>query len=566
MKNRVSKFQPFLRPFLLGTTLLTSLVCQGQLTSFSSVYPATGGHDTKIYGVVKTLNNKLLTVGVQTTAAGLQGGTYPGYLSQYHDMRLLQTDLDGNVMFNRIVSSPYDDRAFDAVRANLGDMLVVGHSGQGYTMADRRAMGLAPNLLNAAVAVVRINPAGTVVSQRHYDLGGFDDHAFSIVRKANESYYILGRSYRNPYDKYVITFMNTNSNGAMQSASIIHDNYASNLLPRKMIRTSDGGYLIAAVKDVQDGAIAHSPDPMTWACEGSGILLIKLDVNENIVFSRFVAPATTGGYLMGVRDLVEDQYDNVFIVGTSSEGDYIMKMNAAGTITRAKTFVNAPGLMDITPFCIARNGSTLVVSGYSGNVGVPRVVFDANLNVIGAQSHDFGDETFTIENVSGGLQYYGGQGTHAMLLKMTNGLPICRGDLDSVAVVDFPYTQQLLTLYKQSTPYYELDNLADSLKTTNRQNNCIVSTKTDGSAAATSSTMSTPSFYPNPAHDRIQLDLPGQGSSDVQLLDLQGRLLLRRSLPAGQHDLPVADLESGVYLLRIQSAAGLHTHKLRIQH
>jgi Secretion system C-terminal sorting domain len=77
---------------------------------------------------------------------------------------------------------------------------------------------------------------------------------------------------------------------------------------------------------------------------------------------------------------------------------------------------------------------------------------------------------------------------------------------------------------------------------------------------------STPTLSPNPAHDQLQLDLPGDGPSELQLLDLQGRLLRRLSLPAGQHSLPVSDLESGVYLLHIQGPGGLSTHKLSIQH
>jgi hypothetical protein len=161
------KFSPSFRlpqSLLLGIAILSSFSAMGQLTSFSSQYIASGSDDTRIYGVTKTLNNKLLTVGAQQTSTGLAGATYPGYLSRYQDMRLLQTDLDGNVLFNRIVGTPYDDRAFESVRGRLGEMIVVGHSGQGYTRADRQALGIAPNVNNAAVAILRLSATGALLS------------------------------------------------------------------------------------------------------------------------------------------------------------------------------------------------------------------------------------------------------------------------------------------------------------------------------------------------------------------------------------------------------------------
>lgn len=561
----------FFRPakaLLLSLSLLASVQVSGQLANFSSQYHMTNASgvtaETQINNITKTLNNKLLTAGYVETPTGEVGGAYPQYLSRYNDMRLLQTDLDGNVIFNRIVSSEYDDRAFESVRTNLGEMMVVGHSGQAHTPPSRQSKGLAPNVNNAAVSILTINSVGTVVSQNLYDLNGFDDHAYSVVRKSNDYYYVLGRSYRNPYDKYVITFMNVDADGVMRNASIIHDNYASHLLPKKMIRTNDGGYLIAAVKEDDNTNSIHCPDPFTWLIEGDGIYLIKLDVNENIVYSRFVRPNAAGSYLVGVKDMVEDAYGNVVIVGTSSEGDYAMKMNAAGTITIAKRFLYGGGRMSITPYCVIRNGSGFVVSGFTPSTGVPRVILDANLNVISASRHHFGEEIHSMENVSGGLQYLAGIQFSSLILKWPSGNAICTEFPELVEVENLPIIQALHELQKASTPFTKLDARPDTLWPTTRNNNCITMSKTAVAAALDADPQTTVS--PNPAHDRVQLSIAGEGAAQVEVYDLQGRLIDARTLTCGQHSMSVETLQNGIYLVSIRTQSGSSTHRISIQH
>ena len=62
------------------------------------------------------------------------------------------------------------------------------------------------------------------------------------------------------------------------------------------------------------------------------------------------------------------------------------------------------------------------------------------------------------------------------------------------------------------------------------------------------------SFYPNPTHDELTLNLPQPAQVDV--LDLAGRRVRQAALPAGQPTLPLRGLAPGMYLLRAITADG----------
>lgn len=74
-------------------------------------------------------------------------------------------------------------------------------------------------------------------------------------------------------------------------------------------------------------------------------------------------------------------------------------------------------------------------------------------------------------------------------------------------------------------------------------------------------------IYPNPAHSELFLQGRSAKSSEIQVLDLQGRLLRAQRVPAfdGQVTVDVAGLAQGLYLVRWQSAAGSFTRKVVIE-
>lgn len=88
---------------------------------------------------------------------------------------------------------------------------------------------------------------------------------------------------------------------------------------------------------------------------------------------------------------------------------------------------------------------------------------------------------------------------------------------------------------------------------------------TDYVALATSPAASLPGVqvYPNPAHDRLTVTGTGPAGAQVTLLDVLGRPVLpATAVPDGQA-LPLpATLPAGLYLLRVRTAAGLHTQRI----
>jgi hypothetical protein len=62
------------------------------------------------------------------------------------------------------------------------------------------------------------------------------------------------------------------------------------------------------------------------------------------------------------------------------------------------------------------------------------------------------------------------------------------------------------------------------------------------------------SVYPNPTHDLVRVAGPASGRWKLSLVDLSGRTLREVVVEHPQHELSVADLASGIYLLSIQQA------------
>lgn len=91
-------------------------------------------------------------------------------------------------------------------------------------------------------------------------------------------------------------------------------------------------------------------------------------------------------------------------------------------------------------------------------------------------------------------------------------------------------------------------------------------------AVPTATTKSTGAEYgisPNPAHYLLRIERPPSSRGDLRLLllDLSGRPVVTGMLTAGNtvQELSVSQLASGLYLLRIESGAGITTRKVEVQ-
>ncbi|WP_171025476.1 T9SS type A sorting domain-containing protein [Hymenobacter jeollabukensis] len=74
-------------------------------------------------------------------------------------------------------------------------------------------------------------------------------------------------------------------------------------------------------------------------------------------------------------------------------------------------------------------------------------------------------------------------------------------------------------------------------------------------------------LYPNPAQQQVTVQLPA-GAEQLRLLDLQGRLVQQRRLPARQAEanLNLTAVPAGLYLVQVVGAAGLYQQRVVVTH
>ncbi len=68
--------------------------------------------------------------------------------------------------------------------------------------------------------------------------------------------------------------------------------------------------------------------------------------------------------------------------------------------------------------------------------------------------------------------------------------------------------------------------------------------------------------YPNPVQNEVFVNLKTLGVADVSLLDISGVLIQSSTITSGENSISLEGLESGVYMLKIQSGDAFDTHKI----
>lgn len=329
--------------------------------------------------------------------------------------------------------------------------------------------------------------------------------------------------------------------------------------PKKVIMVASGYYGVGYVQ--RDASIAA----VTFA----------LDNNLQVMWAREYEAENQQTFGNSLAVLPDGSILTVGLFGWCTAGNnqrlYLNRYTATGGLLKTVKISEANNCVYGNDILIGPNG-TVILSGSYG-FSWPKAVtwaFGADGSYLGAMAHSNGAALSLVTTPQGRVFWggwhdlYPGRGEGLITRLLADGSSCCAQPhtfmIEESAETDIQQTPTGQTTFVlTSTPYVQVLDFGTFTTI------CAPSSKVDG-ASASMAQEGESTLSPNPAHDRIQLDLPGEGSSDVQLLDLHGRVRMRRSLPAGRHELPVADLESGVYLLRIQGAAGLRTHKLSIQH
>lgn len=71
-------------------------------------------------------------------------------------------------------------------------------------------------------------------------------------------------------------------------------------------------------------------------------------------------------------------------------------------------------------------------------------------------------------------------------------------------------------------------------------------------------------LYPNPASDRLTIDLP-EGAKKITLCNIVGKEIIALEAHSGKQTIDVSNMDAGTYLLKLQTAAGTLTKKIIIR-
>lgn len=63
-------------------------------------------------------------------------------------------------------------------------------------------------------------------------------------------------------------------------------------------------------------------------------------------------------------------------------------------------------------------------------------------------------------------------------------------------------------------------------------------------------------IYPNPTSHQLTIETDNQAEYQAQIIDLQGKMILKSTIAAAQKEIDVSDLPNGIYILRLSSEKG----------
>ncbi len=85
------------------------------------------------------------------------------------------------------------------------------------------------------------------------------------------------------------------------------------------------------------------------------------------------------------------------------------------------------------------------------------------------------------------------------------------------------------------------------------------------STAVTDASLAGISLFPNPAQGVATLLLPGSEATQVELMDMQGRIVRTEQIMTERHDLDLNGLAAGSYLVRVTRSAQSHVIRLTVE-
>jgi len=460
---------------------------------------------------------------VQTTDGGYiftgETTSNDGQVTGYHgntDCWVVKTDAQGNIQWEKSLGGSSSDYGMSIEKTTDGGYIVGANS----SSTDGQVTG---NHGGADYWIIKLDQNGNIQWQNSYG-GSGEESCYYAAQTSDGGYYAIG--WTKSSDGQVTGF-----HGLVDYWFIRLDN-SGNLLWEKTLggsgkdyggfaqQTSDGGFILTGASNSTDGQVTgNHGDYDYW--------VVKLDQSGNILWqkslggtgdddSHCVRQLSDGGYILTGYAFSNDGQ----VSGNHGGMDYwVVKLDATGNIIWQNCY---GGSLDENSSSISlTSDGGYIVTGYSGSID-------------GQVSGNHGGLDYWVVklNSSGGLQGQeslgGSQDDWAYCVQQTT-------DGGYIVTGDSPSNDG------QVTGNHGMDDMWT-----------VKLSATDGIPQI--NTTSVINIYPNPAADKIEMDMPGDAFPfDLSIMNIQGQQVLNRKLWDAKTTIDISNLPQGVYVVNLSN-------------
>ncbi len=507
--------------------------------------------------IVQTSDGGYIVAGHSNSNDGDVSGNHSGY-----DYWIVKLDAFGNLVWQKSLGGYGEDSASSIDQTSDGGYIVAGHS---WSNAGGDITG---NHGGTDYWIVRLNTDGNLIWQK--SLGGSaNDVCFSIEQADDGGFLMAGFSASNNNDvsgnhgggDYWIVKLNMD--GALVWEKTLGGSSQENAFSIK--KSHDGiGYLVGGTAYSNDGDVSgnFSEPPNSW--------IIKIDLSGNLIWQK-----SFGGNLDDAVWSIEPLNDGGFVVGgysNSNDGDVSGNhggydywiVNITESDCENNFFINILDGSDT--FCTA--GSAIL------KMPIPNISYQWLKN--GAPITGATLETYTATK-TGDYSCIGSNsvcsGTSNIIHITVNKNPsatispsgtvtMCAGN-STVLTASSTSTDVLYQWYKGNNPIAGATN-ATYPATKDAKYKCKITKTSTGCSAFTNKTTisltcrlgneSIVSLYPNPAKDKITIELNYIENVSIQITDVTGKQLKIIEPTDFTLEFSVAELAQGLYFVNVLEA------------
>ncbi len=269
-----------------GDTLWTKIIAQGNYSDFTYCIKQTSDGGYAITGATNSFN-----------------------IHHYYEMNLMKTDSFGNFFWEKIYAAPYKSWGMNLKQTSDGGFIVTGQASF--------------DSINENAFLVKTDANGDTLWTRNFG-GTYFRWGYDVCQTSDHGYIVVGNNY--------------NTSGSSSDLILIKTDSTGNLLWSK---TYGGTSFDAAssIKLTTDGGIIAGYTN-SFGVYGSDVLLMKTDINGNVVFAKTFGTGSEN-YALSVSITNDHGY---FLCGytcpTIAEiyDPYAIKTDSIGNLVWSKTY------------------------------------------------------------------------------------------------------------------------------------------------------------------------------------------------------------------------------------